>query len=75
MLSYQLMFPGVRSSLVFSGLNLSLLTLVFSLIFRVASRLLHSYSPDNKTSRLMVKNHSKGYPERLIELHGEEKRE
>ena len=36
-------------------LDLSLLPLVFSLILRVASRLLHPYSTDDKTSRLMVK--------------------
>ena len=35
--------------------GLSLLPLVFSLILIVASRLLHPYSTDNKTSRLMVK--------------------
>ena len=34
---------------------MSLLPLVFSLILIVASRLLHPYSTDNKTSRLMVK--------------------
>ena len=34
-----IMFPGVRSSLVFSGFGLK--TLVFSLILTVASRLLH----------------------------------
>ena len=33
----------------------SLLSLVFSLILTVASRLLHPYSPDDKTSRLMEK--------------------
>ena len=32
--------------------------LVFSLILRVASRLLHPYSTDDKTSRLMVKRFS-----------------
>ena len=53
MSSCLLMFPGIRSSLV---LNLSLLPLVFSLILIVASRLLHPYSIDDKTSRLMVKN-------------------
>ena len=58
MISYQLMFPGVRSSLVFSGFGLSLLPLVFSLILTVASRLLHLYSTDDKTSRLMVKRFS-----------------
>ena len=36
-------------------MGLSLLPLVFSLILPVASRLLHPYSTDNKTSRLMVK--------------------
>ena len=52
------MFPVVRSSLVFQVLGLSLLPLDFSLILPVASRLLHSYSTDNKTSRLMVKGFS-----------------
>ena len=36
-------------------LDLSLLTLAFSLILTVASRLLHPYNTDDKTSRLMVK--------------------
>ena len=36
-------------------LDLSLLPLVFSLILTVASRLLHPYHTDDKTSRLMVK--------------------
>ena len=39
-------------------LDLSLLPLVCSLILTVASRLLHSYSTDDKTSRLMVKRFS-----------------
>ena len=52
------MFPGVRSYLVFSSLNLSILTLAFSLILKVTSRLLHPYSTDDKTSRLMVKRFS-----------------
>jgi len=39
-------------------LELSLLPLAFSLILIVASRHLHSYSTDNKTSRLMVKQFS-----------------
>ena len=38
--------------------DLSLLPLVFSLILTVASRLLHPYSTDDKTSRLMVKRFS-----------------
>jgi len=36
-------------------LDLSLLLLAFSLILTVALRLLHPYSTDDKTSRLMVK--------------------
>ena len=36
-------------------MDLSLLLLVFSLIFTVASRLLHIYSTVDKTSRLMEK--------------------
>ena len=57
-------------------MDLSLLLLVFSLIFTIASRLLHLYSTDDKTSRLMLKFlHSEGHPERFTELHGEEKRE
>ena len=39
-------------------LGLSLLPLVFSFILTVASRLLHPYSTDDKTSRLMVKRFS-----------------
>ena len=39
-------------------MDLSLLPLVFSLILTVASRLLHPYSTNNKTSRLMVKRFS-----------------
>ena len=39
-------------------MGLSLLPLVFSLILTVASRLLHPYSTDDKTSRLMVKKFS-----------------
>ena len=40
---------------MFSGLDLSLLPLIFSLILTVASRLLHLYSINDKTSRLMEK--------------------
>ena len=36
-------------------MELSLLPLAFSLILTVASTLLHPYSTDDKTSRLMVK--------------------
>ena len=39
-------------------MGLSLLPLDFSLILPIASRLLHPYSTDNKTSRLMVKRFS-----------------
>ena len=39
-------------------MNLSLLPLAFSLILIVASRLLHPYSTDDKTSRLMVERFS-----------------
>ena len=39
-------------------MDLSLLPLVFSLILTVASRLLHPYSTNGKTSRLMVKRFS-----------------
>ena len=37
-------------------LGLSFLTLVFNLILTVASRLLHLYSTDDKTSRLKIKS-------------------
>ena len=37
-------------------MDLSLLLLVFSVIFTVASRLLHLYSTSNKTSRLKMKS-------------------
>ena len=39
-------------------MELSLLPLAFSLILTVASRLLHPYSRDDKTSRLTVKQFS-----------------
>ena len=55
-------------------MDLSLLLLVFSLIFAVASRLLHLYSTIDKTSRLKMKSFE-GHTERFTELHGEEKRE
>ena len=51
------MFPGVRSSLVFSGFGFKLLLLVFSLIFTVVSRLL-LYSTIDKTSRLKMRSFS-----------------
>ena len=39
-------------------MDLSLLPLAFSLILTVSSRLLHPYSTDDKTPRLMVKGFS-----------------
>ena len=57
-------------------MGLSLLFLVFSLMLTVASRLLHPYSTDNKTSRLMVKRFSTVKDtQRFTKLHGEEKRD
>ena len=57
-------------------MDLSLLPLIFSLILTVASRLLHPYSTDNKTSRLMVKRFSTVKDtQRFTKLHGEEKRD
>ena len=77
MSSYQIMFPGIRRCLMFSGFGLKLLFLVFCFIFTIASRLLHLYSTDDKTSRLKMKSFStlKIHPESFIELHGEDKRE
>ena len=57
MSSYQLMFPGVWSSLVFSGFGLKP-PASFSLILTVASQLLHLYSTIDKTSRLKMKSFS-----------------
>ena len=57
-------------------MDLILLPLAFSLVLTVASRLLHPYSTDDKTSRLMVKRFSTVRDtQRSSELHGEEKRE
>ena len=57
-------------------MDLSLLLLVFIFIFTVASRLLHLYSTDEKTSRLKMKSFSTVRDtQRGSELHGEEKRE
>ena len=46
-------------------MDFRLLPLAFSLILTVASRLLHPYSTDNKTCRLIVEKilHSEGHPE------------
>ena len=43
---------------MFSSFGLSLLPLAFSLILTVASRSLHPYNTDDKTSRLVVKRFS-----------------
>ena len=77
MSSYQLMFPGVRNFLEFLNIGLSLLPLASNLIHTVASRFLHPYSTNDKTSRLMVKRLSTvGDTQRVFtESHGEEKRE
>ena len=56
--SCQLMFPGVRSFLMFSSFGFKHLPLAFSLFLTVASRLLHPCHTDDKTSRLMVKRFS-----------------
>ena len=58
MSSCLLIFPEIKSSLMFSSLDLSFLPLSFSLILTVASGPLHQYSADDKTSRLMVKKFS-----------------
>ena len=54
----QLMVPGVRVFWCSQVLDLGLLPLAFSLILVVASRLLHPYSTNDKTSRLMMKRFS-----------------
>ena len=58
MSSCRLMFPGVRSSLVFSGFGLKPPASGFQSYFTVASRLLHLYSTDDKSSSLMMKSFS-----------------
>ena len=52
------MFPGSEVLWCSQVLDLSLLPLVFSLILTVASRLLHLYSTNDKTSWLMMKSFS-----------------
>ena len=58
-------------------MDLSLLPLIFSLILTVASRLLHPYRTNDKTSRLMVLKilYSEEHTERFTKLCVEEKRE
>ena len=55
----QLMVPGVRSFLVFSSFGFKPPASGFSLILRVASRLLHPYYTNDKASRLMMKTFAK----------------
>ena len=54
----RLMFPGVRSSLVFSGFELKPPASGFNLILTIALRLLHLYRTIDKTSRLKMKSFS-----------------
>ena len=58
MSSCQLMFPGVKSFLMFSGFGFKPPASGFQSYLTVASRLLHPYSTADKTSRLMVKRFS-----------------
>ena len=58
MSSYRLMFPGVRSSLVFSGYGLKPPASGFQSYSYSSLRLLHLYSTDDKTSRLELKSFS-----------------
>ena len=58
MSSCLLMFPGIRSSLMFSNFGVKPSASGFQFILTVASRHLHSYSTDDKTSRLMMKKFS-----------------
>ena len=55
---YQLMFPEVRSSLVFSGFGLNPPASGFQSYFYRVSRLLNLYSIVDKTSRLKMKSFS-----------------
>ena len=62
---------------MFSGFRLKPPASGISLILTVASRLLHAYSTDDKTSRLMVKGFStvRNTQKGSQTYHGEEKRE
>ena len=55
-------------------MDLNLLPLVFSLILTVASRLLHSHSTDDKTSRLMEETFSTMRSTQKVSLSYMEKR-
>ena len=54
----RLIFPGVRSSLVFSEFGLNPPASGFNLILTIALRLLHLYRTIDKTSRLKMKSFS-----------------
>ena len=58
MSSCRLMFPGVRSSLVFSGFGFKPPASGFQSYFNRSPRLLHLYSTIDKTSRLKMKSFS-----------------
>ena len=58
MSSYQLMFPGVRSSLVFSGFGLEPPASGFQSYCYSSLKISPSYSTDDKTSRLKMKSFS-----------------
>ena len=76
MSSCQLMFPGVRSSLVFSGFGLKHPASDFQSYFYSSLKLLHLYSTIDKTSTLKMKSFSTVRDtQRFTGLHGEEKRE
>ena len=55
---YRLMFPGVRSFLVFSSFGFKPPASDFQYYSYSSSRLLHPYHADDKTSRLMEKRFS-----------------
>ena len=60
---------------MFSGFGLNSPAHGFRVIFTVASRLLYLYNTIDKTYRLKMKSFSTVRdPERITELHGEEKR-
>ena len=58
MSSYRLMFPGVRSSLVFSGFGVNPPASGFQSYSYSSLKTSPSIRPDDKTSRLMVKRFS-----------------
>ena len=76
MSSCRLMFPGVRSFVVFSSLGFKPSTSGFQSYSYSSLKTLHPYSTDDKTSRLMVKRFSTVRDtQRGSEFHGEEKTE